>query len=162
MTSDLIRKKLYGFFQKINLLSSQLIRNLLTGKGFIKPMKVEVSIGELVDKVSILTIKLKKMKDANKLVNIKKEYDILVCAMQEAGIALESVEFKRLEAINLKLWDIEDQIRTKEAKKEFDETFIALARSVYFTNDERAEVKREVNIKYGSGIIDEKEYVTYK
>jgi hypothetical protein len=125
-------------------------------------MKVEVSIGELVDKVSIISIKLKKIKDANKLANIQKEYALLIQAMKEGGISLESVEFKRLEAINLKLWDIEDQIRNKEARKEFDETFIALARSIYFTNDERAEVKREVNIKYGSGIVEEKEYVEYK
>jgi hypothetical protein len=125
-------------------------------------MKVEVSIGELVDKVSILSIKLKKIKDANKLANIQKEYAILVQAMKECGISLQSEECKRLEAINLKLWDIEDQIRNKEARKEYDETFIALARSVYFTNDERAEVKREINIKYGSGLIEEKEYVNYK
>jgi hypothetical protein len=125
-------------------------------------MKVEVSIGELVDKVSILSIKLKKVKDANKLENIKKEYAILSKAMEQSGISLDSLEFKRLESINLKLWDIEDQIRTKEAKKEFDEGFIGLARSVYFTNDERAEIKRSVNIKYGSGIVEEKEYVEYK
>jgi hypothetical protein len=125
-------------------------------------MKVEVSIGELVDKVSILSIKLKKVKDANKLENIKNEYAILSKAMEQTGISLDSLEFKRLESINLKLWDIEDQIRTKEAKKEFDEAFIGLARSVYFTNDERAEVKRAVNIKYGSGIVEEKEYVEYK
>jgi hypothetical protein len=125
-------------------------------------MKVEVSIGELVDKVSILSIKLKKIKDARKLANIQKEYNILVKAMEGTGFSPGSDEFKRLEAINLKLWDIEDQIRTKEAKKEFDEAFIALARSVYFTNDERAMVKREVNIKYGSGIVEEKEYVEYK
>jgi hypothetical protein len=125
-------------------------------------MKVEVSIGELVDKVSILSIKLKKVKDANKLENIKKEYAILSKAMEQNGISLNSLEFKRLESINLKLWDIEDQIRTKEAKKEFDEAFISLARSIYFTNDERAEVKRAVNIKYGSGIVEEKEYVEYK
>jgi hypothetical protein len=125
-------------------------------------MKVEVSIGELVDKVSILSIKLQKIKDAGKLANIQKEYAILVQAMEEGGISLEAPEFKRLEAINRKLWDIEDQIRNKEARKEFDDAFIALARSVYFANDERAAVKREVNIKYGSGIIEEKEYVAYK
>ena len=124
-------------------------------------MKVEVSIGELVDKVSILSIKLKKIRDNNKLANIQKEYSILFKSMEDAGIRQASDEFKRLEEINLKLWDIEDQIRTKEAGKEFDEEFIRLARSVYFTNDERAAVKREVNIKYGSGIIEEKEYVAY-
>ncbi len=125
-------------------------------------MKVEVSIGELVDKVSILAIKLQKIKDIHKLANIRKEYDILVRAMEEAGISLMSPEFKRLEAINLKLWDIEDRIRAKEAKKEFDEDFIALARSVYFSNDARAEIKREINIKYKSDIIEEKEYMEYQ
>jgi hypothetical protein len=125
-------------------------------------MKVEVSIGELVDKVSILSIKSKKIRDKNKLSNIVKEYDILVRSMEEAGIRLTADEFKRLEEINLRLWDIEDQIRIKESQKKFDDEFIRLARSVYFINDERSEVKREINIKYGSGIIEEKEYVEYK
>jgi len=125
-------------------------------------MKVEVSIGELVDKVSILSIKLKKIKNPEKLKNIQKEYDILSASMEDTGITLGDSEYLRLEEINLKLWDIEDQIRLKEVKKEFDGRFIELARSVYFTNDERSEVKKEINLKYGSGIIEEKEYVEYK
>jgi hypothetical protein len=124
-------------------------------------MQVETSIGDLVDKVSILSIKSKKVTDQQKLANITKEYGILVKAMESAGIRLSSPEFIRLEQINLKLWEIEDQIRIKEAAKQFDDQFIALARSVYFTNDERAAVKREINIKYGSGIVEEKEYVAY-
>lgn len=124
-------------------------------------MKIEVSIGEIVDKVSILSIKLQKIKNENKLKNIRKEYDILKSAMEESGIEVESVQFKELESINLILWDIEDRIRVKESRKEFDEDFIELARKIYYNNDKRSEIKREINIKYGSNLIEEKEYVKY-
>ena len=125
-------------------------------------MKVEVSTGELVDKVSILSIKLRKIKNAEKLKNIQKEYDILVKSMDAEGIEVTSDEFTRLEEINLKLWDIEDQIRLKEVSKAFDDEFIELARSVYFINDDRAAVKKEINLKFGSDLVEEKEYVEYK
>jgi hypothetical protein len=124
-------------------------------------MKIEVSIGEVVDKLSILSIKLKKIKDEDKLKNIRKEYDILKSSMEENGIQVESDQFKELESTNLILWDIEDRIRVKESRKEFDEDFIELARKVYFSNDKRSEIKREINIKYGSDLIEEKEYVKY-
>ena len=125
-------------------------------------MQVEVSVGEVVDKVSILSIKLKKIQNPEKLKNIQKEYDTLVVPMQAAGISVTSDEFQRLESINLKLWDIEDRIRLKEVAHAFDAEFIELARSVYFINDDRAAVKKEINLKYGSDIIEEKEYVEYK
>jgi len=125
-------------------------------------MKVDVSIGELVDKVSILSIKLRKMKSAEKLKNIQKEYDILVKAMVAEGIEVTSAEFLQLEEINLKLWDIEDQIRLKEVTKSFDDAFIELARSVYFINDDRAVAKKEINVKFGADLVEEKEYVEYK
>ena len=125
-------------------------------------MKVEVSIGELVDKVSILSIKLRKMKSAEKLKNIQKEYDILVKAMVAEGIEVTSAEFLQLAEINLKLWDIEDQVRLKEVSKSFDDAFIELARSVYFINDDRAAAKKEINVKFGSDLVEEKEYVEYK
>lgn len=125
-------------------------------------MKVEVSIGEVVDKVSILSIKLQKMKDAEKLKNVQKEYDTLVEPMTEAGVTVESDEFKRLTEINLQLWEIEDEIRVKEVAGAFDDEFIKLARSVYFTNDDRAAVKKEINLKFGSELVEEKEYVDYK
>ncbi len=125
-------------------------------------MKVEVSVGELVDKVSILSIKRQKIKDEKKRANIEKEYGILSDSMASAGIGTDSDEFVRLETINRKLWEIEDLIRNKEAKQEFDQEFIGLARSVYFTNDERAEVKKQINIKYGSEVMEEKEYVRYR
>ncbi len=125
-------------------------------------MKIEISTGELVDKVTILAIKLEKFKDEAKKANVKKEYDILTIPMNSAGITVNSKEFKDLKDVNLKLWHIEDDIRIKEQKKEFDSEFIELARSVYFTNDVRAEIKKEINLKYKSDLIEEKEYVDYK
>ena len=125
-------------------------------------MKIEISFGELVDKVSILSIKLEKIKNHNKLKNIKKEYDLLYDSMQKSGITKDSEDFKNLVAVNLKLWDIEDKIRIKEANKEFDDDFIQLARSVYFENDKRAEIKKQINLTFGSELIEEKEYVQYK
>lgn len=125
-------------------------------------MKVDVSLGELVDKVSILSIKLEKFKDETKKANIKKEFDILKVEMEKAGIRMTSNEFNRLKEVNIKLWNIEDNIRIKELKKEFDDEFIELARSVYFTNDIRADIKKEININFCSDLIEEKEYVDYK
>ena len=125
-------------------------------------MKIYVSIGEVVDKISILSIKLKKIKDREKLKNIRKEFDLLNDSLEEIGIMTGSEEFKQLEEINQKLWDIEDKIRLKEANKEFDDEFIQLARSVYFSNDKRADIKRKINLKYGSELIEEKEYADYK
>jgi hypothetical protein len=124
-------------------------------------MKVEVSLGELVDKVTILAIKLEKITDPQKLSNIRKEHDLLYRQMRAAGIAEDSDEYGRLLAINRRLWDIEDRIRAREAQQVFDEGFVALARSVYFENDERAAVKRAINIKYGSDLIEEKQYTAY-
>jgi hypothetical protein len=125
-------------------------------------VKIDVSTGELVDKVTILSIKLEKITDAAKLANVRKEYDFLIKPMAEAGITPESGEFQRLKAISLKLWDIEDRIRVKEVEKAFDGEFIELARSVYFTNDDRADVKKEINLKFGSELVEEKQYVEYK
>ena len=124
-------------------------------------MKIEVSIGELVDKVTILSIKLQQIKNEEKLANIRREYDILAEAMRAAGITTESEEFKQLRAVNLALWDIEDRIRLKEANKEFDGGFIELARSVYIENDRRYELKKQINLSRGSQLIEEKEYVNY-
>lgn len=125
-------------------------------------MKIEISIGELVDKVSILSIKLKKIKNPEKLKNIRKEFELLKVPMEECGIKVDSTEFKKLEEVNLRLWEIEDRIRIKEAKQSFDDDFIQLARSVYFQNDIRAEIKKDINIKFGSDLMEEKEYVDYK
>jgi len=125
-------------------------------------MKIETSIGEVVDKLTILSIKIDKFKNPDKLANVKKEYEILSTEIKQTGIAPDSSEFIALKKVNQKLWHIEDAIRVKESKKEFDEEFIELARSVYFINDERSEIKKQINLKYNSGLIEEKEYVNYK
>lgn len=124
-------------------------------------MKIDISIGEVVDKITILSIKLNKIENDKKLRNIRKEYDILFNSLENSGIEVDSASFAKLETINRKLWEIEDKIRKKEANKEFDDEFIQLARNVYINNDKRSAAKREINIKYGSNIIEEKEYFSY-
>jgi len=125
-------------------------------------MKIEVSNGELVDKVSILSIKLENIKDKNKLVNIRKEFDLLLDKMQVLKINEESEDFKALQSVNRELWKIEDKIRIKEANQQFDDEFIQLARSVYFKNDTRFEIKSKINSLTNSMLAEEKEYVKYK
>ena len=125
-------------------------------------MKIDVSIGELVDKVTILSIKSEKIKNESKLTNVRKELTLLKQFMEEIGIIIDSDEFIRLKEVNLKLWNIEDEIRIKEAKQEFDEEFISLARSVYYINDDRAAIKKKINLEFGSELNEEKEYVRYK
>lgn len=124
-------------------------------------MKIEVPNGELADKVSILSIKLRKIKSEEKLINIQKEYDILVKALQKINLTENDPDFRELVDVNFELWEIEDQIRIKEAQKRFDDTFIQLARSVYHKNDRRAAIKRRINLKTHSLLIEEKEYVNY-
>lgn len=125
-------------------------------------MRIDISTGELVDKVTILSIKLEKISNPSKRINIQKEYEMLLKPMTDCGIGTDSLEFITLRAINLKLWDIEDKIRMKETDGAFDKEFIDLARSVYFTNDERADIKKEINLRYNSELVEEKEYVDYK
>ncbi|MBU4486399.1 MAG: hypothetical protein KKD38_05675 [Candidatus Delongbacteria bacterium] len=125
-------------------------------------MKIDISTGELVDKVTILAIKLEKFKDEVKKANVKNEFVILTVPMNSAGIFIDSKEFKDLKKVNLKLWHIEDDIRIKESRKEFDKEFIELARSVYFINDDRAKIKKDINLKFNSELVEEKEYVDYK
>lgn len=125
-------------------------------------MKIDISVGEVVDKLTILSIKLEKFKDSDKRENVRKEFDKLSGEMEKSGIRPTSAEFEALKEINLKLWDIEDAIRIKEARKEFDDEFIQLARSVYFNNDKRAAMKKQINLKYKSDLIEEKEYVSYQ
>jgi len=123
-------------------------------------MKIEVSVGEIVDKLSILQIKTGMIKDQEKLANVKKEYDYLSNIVFDE-LKIEQSDFFNLVVINSKLWEIEDRIRNKERDQEFDEDFIDLARSVYFTNDERAEIKKSINLKYGSYFVEEKSYEKY-
>lgn len=126
-------------------------------------VNVEISIGEFFDKITILEIKQERIKDAAKLENINKELDsldklLLQLPFSRADVADEVAELK---TINEKLWEIEDDIREKESQKSFDEHFIELARAVYFTNDRRSEVKRNINLKLGSDFVEEKSYEEY-
>jgi len=123
-------------------------------------MEIEVSIGEIVDKLSILHIKKENITDTQKLVNVEKEYNYLFTIVFNR-LKISQSDFMDLVNINTKLWIIEDDIRDKERSKEFDERFIELARSVYFTNDKRAEIKKEINSKYGSSFVEEKSYKEY-
>lgn len=128
-------------------------------------MQVEVSNGELLDKLSILEIKLLKIEDKAKLANIQKEFDTLNPLAKELfdnnGGNLQN-HYLELSNINSQLWDIEDWIRDCEKRKDFGPEFIQLARSVYVTNDRRSEVKKIINTITGSELVEEKSYDEYK
>lgn len=121
-------------------------------------MRIQVSIGELVDKVSIFSIKVKKIKNSEKLIHIQKELDLLRKAMESIEIDADSKEVIALTRVNLKLWDLENAIHLKEKKAQFDDEFIQLARAIYRLNDELTVLKRNINLKYHSALIEEKEY----
>lgn len=124
---------------------------------------IPVSYGELIDKITILEIKKERIKDQNKLVNIDKE---LTCLLEV--ISLEVMQkgaaelYAKLKEINMKLWDIEDAIRESERRSDFGPGFVQLARAVYYTNDDRSEVKRQINGLLGSDLTEEKSYTNYK
>ena len=121
-----------------------------------------ISLGELVDKISILIIKQKNITDETKLDHVKKELDFLQKTLMNY-VQQEEINnyLENLININSKLWNIEDDIRECERKKIFDQSFIDLARSVYFTNDERAKVKNDINKTFGSELVEVKSYEEY-
>ena len=121
---------------------------------------VPISIGELFDKITILQIKKNRIK-GNKLDNVKKELNHLEEVVKNNNIKIEKKFFTQLKKINTNLWEIEDKIRIKESRNEFDQEFIDLARSVYKENDKRASLKKEINLNYGSLLIEEKSYKDY-
>lgn len=122
-------------------------------------MLIEVSIGEVLDKISILSIKLNKIQDTDKLRNVSKELSYLTMSIDK-GI-LEDDLYTKLCGVNMRLWEIEDDIRECERKGQFNDEFIRLARAVYHRNDERAEIKKQINLKYGSQFVEEKSYTKY-
>ncbi len=123
----------------------------------------EVSVGEFLDKMTILEIKSERIKDAAKLANVRKELDALnqIWSASSYAALYETADHERLKCVNAALWEIEDKIRDKEAAQEFDAVFIELARAVYVTNDERARIKKEINQKLGSTLVEEKSYADY-
>ncbi|MBK6436045.1 MAG: hypothetical protein IPF83_09360 [Rhodanobacteraceae bacterium] len=125
---------------------------------------VPVSFGELLDKLAILEIKSERMRDPAKLANVRRELDELSATWSQSAEAKIDIAdlLAALKAVNQRLWVIEDDIRIKESKQEFDAEFIRLARAVYVENDERARVKREINIRLGSALIEEKSYQDYR
>jgi hypothetical protein len=127
-------------------------------------ISVPVSIGELIDKITILEIKSERIRDAAKVANVRAELDLLVATWANNPLAHIDIDGERvrLKAVNATLWDIEDRIRLKERAQAFDADFIELARAVYFRNDERAAIKREINLKLGSQLIEEKSYQDYR
>lgn len=131
--------------------------NLRKNKGMT--IKIPVSVGELFDKITILQNKLEKITDDTKLNNVKKEYDFLTEIAFEIDKNYQAgTLYKSLFEINQELWGIEDAKREHEANKDFGEKFIYWARQVYIKNDERARIKKQINLEYGSEIVEEKSY----
>jgi len=125
----------------------------------MKEILVPISLGELYDKLTILTIKLKRIEDKEKLKNIQSEFELLNRIAKKYMI--KSHFWNDLLEINTYLWEIEDSIRDKELHKEYDDIFIKLAKAVYYSNDKRSEIKRAINEQYKSNIIEEKSYKKY-
>ncbi len=127
-------------------------------------MLVPVSPGEVVDKITILRIKAARITDALKLANVRLELEILERSWHESPYGHQDItaEQAALQSVNERLWEIEDRIRDKERKQAFDAEFIALARSVYIENDERAALKKRINTALGSSIVEEKSYAAYR
>lgn len=123
-------------------------------------INTSVSVGEFLDKISILEIKKERIDDDEKLVNIERELNLLISLWDQSLFSQQDIskEYGQLKAINEQLWEIEDKIREKEMCDEFDKEFVALARSVYITNDKRAHIKKQINVKLGSELVEEKSY----
>ncbi len=126
-------------------------------------INIELSVGELLDKVTILQIKSERISDQLKLENINKELQVLTVLWEASPYSQSDLKenIHALKEVNEALWDIEDKIRDKERDQSFDYEFIELARSVYFTNDKRAEIKKAINTKTGSELVEEKSYKKY-
>jgi hypothetical protein len=127
-------------------------------------IQVPVSPGELLDKITILRIKVARIQEATKLANVKLELGLLEQTWKDSGAGAHDValEERALQNVNERLWDIEDRIRDKEARQTFDRDFIELARAVYTSNDERAAIKKRINQQLGSRLVEEKSYRPYR
>ena len=128
-----------------------------------KKILTEISAGELLDKISILEIKLQKIKDKNNLEEVNKEYKILKNAQDSHITTTDKINelFKEIKRVNINLWEIEDKLRICEKNKDFGKEFIVLAREVYFNNDKRSKIKSDINKTFGSNIVEIKQYASY-
>ncbi|MCA9782447.1 MAG: hypothetical protein KC518_02605 [Candidatus Cloacimonetes bacterium] len=124
-------------------------------------VEVPVSIGELLDKLSILRIKLKNFSPGPKRDNVQREHDALQTVADTRGLRHPELE-TALDQVNGRLWKVEDELRVLETRQDFGMEFIALARAVYYTNDERAALKQRLNTHFGSSLVEEKQYVDYR
>jgi len=129
----------------------------------MKDILIPISPGELLDKITILRIKADRIKEADKLANVQNELKMLEAVWSQAVDQDDTIQQLTVEltSINESLWDIEDDIREEERHRRFGERFIELARSVYVTNDRRAEAKKKINLHLGSAIVEEKSYQDY-
>jgi hypothetical protein len=127
-------------------------------------LHVPVSPGELLDKITILRIKSARIREVAKAANVRLELDLLERTWASLGAATSelSADEQALQRVNEQLWDIEDRIREKEAARSFDHEFIELARAVYHQNDERAAIKKRINVALGSRLVEEKSYQPYR
>lgn len=130
----------------------------------MKPILVPVSVGELIDKITILEIKSQRIDDPSKLVNVQKELDLLNKTWAENRPVAPDIETQKgiLKEINERLWEIEDEIRMLEAENDFGDRFVELARAVYVTNDRRAGIKKTIDEALGSELTEEKSYANYQ
>jgi hypothetical protein len=130
----------------------------------MKDLLIPVSAGELLDKITILRIKAARMSDPQQLANVRLELGMLESSWREIGDVTAELasEEHALQAVNERLWDTEDRIRDREARQLFDREFIDLARAVYVANDERAAIKKRINLRLGSRIVEEKAYKPYQ
>ena len=127
---------------------------------FLSSIIAPISLGELIDKITILEIKQMHMTGI-KLKNIDKEHKLLTNILESKNLGIDITLIKNLKEVNINLWKIEDNIRIKESYQEFDKEFIQLARLVYKENDKRASIKKEINLKYNSDLVEEKFYNKY-
>jgi len=148
------------FLGDLAILEHQNIQRTQTS---MKEILIPISPGELLDKITILRIKADRIEDTDKLANVQKELEMLDAVWSEAVVHDDTIRqlTAELTSINESLWDIEDDIREEERHRRFGERFIELARSVYVTNDKRAEAKKKINLHLGSAIVEEKSYQDY-
>ena len=123
-------------------------------------LQIPASIGEVIDKITILELKAARL-SGERLANVERERELLVGCLEAANLAIAEELVDELRQINAQLWTIEDDIRELESRQEFGDAFIALARAVYVTNDARAAMKRRINERHGSALVEEKLYVDY-